>query len=102
MNAPDTRWFSLQEFEDLRQRLAAAWLLGAPPAPPSQTPVGMAGEAVRLGALESDGRFLVQAGRPDLRAEDVNVSAEDGVVTISASFSFIQRFKMRRPKPIPP
>lgn len=84
MNTQITRWNPFKEMEQMQNRLAALW-----PADPLRFNGG-AEEALtvtewspRVDIVEDDREFLVKAELPELKREDVKVTVEDGVLTIS-------------------
>src|SRR5437762_11514477 len=91
-----TRWEPLREMDDLQSRLCT--LLG-------RTPVrrGSGQESITLpewtplaDITEDDMEYVIKAELPELRREDVKVTVENGVLTISGERKFEKEGKKKK------
>ena len=94
-----TRWEPLREIEDFQNRLSTLF---------SRTPVRRTGnghgrEEITLAdwmppadITEDEREYLITAELPDLRKEDVKVTVENGVLTISGERKFEKEEKKRK------
>src|SRR6266704_3379225 len=79
-----TRWDPLKEMEELQNRLSG--LFGRAPVRRKngeQESITVAEWAPLVDIIEDDKEYLIKAELPEVRKEDVKVSVEDGVLTIS-------------------
>jgi HSP20 family protein len=82
MNTQITRWSPTKEMEQFQNRLASLW---------NWEPVRFNGEQTlgvsewnpRVDILEDDHEFVVKVELPEVKREDVNVTVENGVLTVS-------------------
>ena len=84
MNTQIVRWNPLKEMEQMQNRLASLW---------NWEPVRFNGDvdqaltvsdwSPRVDIFEDDKEFIVKAELPEMKREDVKVSVEDNVLTIS-------------------
>jgi len=82
MNTQITRWTPAKEMEQFQNRLASLW---------NWEPVRFNGEQAlgvsewnpRVDILEDDHEFAVKVELPEVKREDVNVTVENGVLTVS-------------------
>jgi len=73
-------WQSLQDSEDLFDR--ASWPLAWPLARRAGWPAALA-SAPRVDIFERDGAYVIEADVPGMAREDLHVSVEEGVLTLS-------------------
>jgi HSP20 family protein len=84
MNTHITRWNPVREMEQMQNRLASLWNWD-----PLRTNGGM-GESItnaewnpRVDIVEDDKEIIVKAELPEMKKEDVKVTVDQGVLTIS-------------------
>src|SRR5256712_12264789 len=91
-----TRWEPLREMEDLQNRLSTLF---------GRTPMrrGNGKESITLpewtplaDITEDDREYVIKAELPELRKEDVKVTVENGVLTISGERKFEKEEKKRK------
>jgi len=91
-----TRWEPLREMEDLQNRLSALF---------GRTPVrrGSGKESITLpewtplaDITEDDKEYVIKAELPELRREDVKVTVENGILTISGERKFEKEEKKKK------
>src|SRR5216117_1308917 len=91
-----TRWEPLREMEDLQSRLSTLF---------GRTPMrrGNGKESITLpewtplaDITEDDREYVIKAELPELRKEDVKVTVENGVLTISGERKFEKEEKKRK------
>jgi len=76
------RWNPFKEMDELQERLAT--LFGRlPPHRDQEERLTLAQWAPLVDIIEDDKEYLIKAELPEVRKEDVKVSVEDGVLTIS-------------------
>ncbi len=76
------RWNPFKEMDELQERLAT--LFGRlPPHRDQEERLTIVQWAPRVDIIEDDKEYLIKAELPEVRKEDVKVSVEDGVLTIS-------------------
>lgn len=84
MKTQITRWNPFREMDELQNRLASLWSLdpfrgnGG-----KQETLTVADWSPRVDIVEDESAYLVKAELPEMKKEDVKVTAEDGVLTIS-------------------
>lgn len=84
MNTQLTRWNPFREMDELQSRLTSLWRLdpfrndGG-----KQETLTVADWSPRVDIVEEDASFIVKAELPEMKKEDVKVTVEDGVLTIS-------------------
>src|SRR5688572_27994704 len=77
-----TTWDPFRDLQDFEQRLASVFGRGVTK-PNGEEAIGTADWAPLVDITEDDKEFLVKAELPGLKKEDVKVTVEDGVMTIS-------------------
>lgn len=95
MNMQITRWNPSKEMEQFQNRLASLW---------NWEPVRVNGEQTlavaewnpRVDILEDEHEFAIKAELPEMKREDVNVTVENGVVTISGERKLEKEEKHRK------
>lgn len=84
MNTSITRWNPFREMDELQNRLASLWRIDpVRGAGGKQESVTAADWSPRVDIVEEDTAFIVKAELPEMKKEDVKVTVEDGVLTIS-------------------
>ena len=92
-----TRWNQLKELEALQRGLSS--LFSRPPAlgPESQEePLAVAEWAPLVDISEDDQEYLIKAELPEVKREDVKVTAEEGTLTIMGERKFVKDDKGRK------
>lgn len=97
MNSQITRWNPWKDMEQLQSRLNSLW---------NWEPLGLAAgkeETLtvsewmpRVDIVEDEKEFLVKAELPEMRREDVKVTVEEGVLTITGERKLEKEEKGRR------
>src|SRR2546429_6261749 len=96
-----TRWNQLKELESLRHGLGS--LLNRSPAqwPESQEePMAVAEWSPLVDISENDKEYLIKAELPEVRKEDVKVTAGEGTLTIMGGSRFEKGGKGRKDHPV--
>lgn len=83
MNTQITRWNPSREMEEMQNRLAALWNLEPARGNGQQETLTVADLSPRVDIVEDDTAFIVKAELPEMKKEDVKVTVEDGVLTLS-------------------
>ncbi len=84
MNTQITRWNPFKEMEQMQNRLASFWNLEPFRVKNGQEENLTASEwTPRVDIVEDDKEFLIKAELPDMKREDVKVTVDEGVLTIS-------------------
>lgn len=79
-----TRWNQMRQLESLQQGLGSLFNRSAAPWPEGRDePLAVAEWAPLVDISESDQEYLIQADLPEVKNEDVKVTAEDGTLTIT-------------------
>jgi HSP20 family protein len=93
-----TRWEPFREMEDFQNRLST--LFGRPPL---RRPNGHGREEITLAdwmpladITEDEKEYLIKAELPELKKEDVKVTVENGVLTISGERKFEKEEKKKK------
>jgi HSP20 family protein len=92
-----TRWNQLRELEALHRGLSG--LFSRPPAvgPENQEePLAVAEWAPLVDICEDDQEYLIKAELPEVKREDVKVTAEEGTLTIMGERKFAKDDKSRK------
>src|SRR5260370_4453128 len=97
-----TRWEPFREMEDFQNRLST--LLGRMPL---RRPNGHGREEITLAdwmpladITEDEKEYIIKAELPELKREDVKVTVENGVLTISGERKFEKEEKKRKVHPV--
>ena len=84
-----TRWHQLKELEALRHGLGSLFGRSAVPLPEGQEePLAVAEWAPLVDISEDDQEYLIKAELPEVKKEDVKVTAEAGTLTIMGERRF--------------
>lgn len=78
-----TRWNPFREMEELQNRLLSAFNLAPVRRGEGQESITVAEWAPLVDIIEDDKEYLIKAELPEMRKEDVKVTVENGVLTIS-------------------
>lgn len=99
MNTQLSRWNPLKEFEQAQSRFAS--LLNWDPFRPNandgkEESLTVAEWTPRVDIVEDDKEFLIKTELPEMKREDVKVSVDDGVLTISGERKLEKEEKKKR------
>jgi HSP20 family protein len=78
-----TRWEPLKELEDLQNRLSSVFSRAPVRRGNGREEITLADWAPVADITEDDKEYLIKAELPDLKKEDVKVTVENGVLTIT-------------------
>ncbi len=78
-----TRWNPFREMEELQNRLLSAFNLAPVRRGDGQESITVAEWAPLVDIIEDDKEYLIKAELPEMRKEDVKVTVENGVLTLS-------------------
>ena len=78
-----TRWEPLKEFEDLQNRLSSVFGRAPVRRGNGKEEITLADWSPLADITEDDKEYVIKAELPDLKTEDVKVTVENGVLTIS-------------------
>lgn len=78
-----TRWNPFREMEELQNRLLSVFNLTTPRRGDGQESITVAEWIPLVDIVEDDREYLIKAELPEMRKEDVKVTVENGVLTIS-------------------
>lgn len=92
-----TRWNPLKEMDEAQHRLARIFGLASTRAPNGdQEMMTLTEWAPLVDIVEDDKEWLVKADLPEVKKEDVKVTVENGVLTITGERKFEQEEKGRK------
>lgn len=97
MNTQITRWNPLKEMEQMQNRLASFWNWE-----PFRTNGGkeeamtLSEWSPRVDIVEDEKEIIIKAELPEIKKEDVNVSVEEGVLTLSGERKFEKEEKNKK------
>lgn len=92
-----TRWDPFREMEDLQKRLTSIFgLAPARAANGKEENMTVAQWLPLVDITEDDNQYLIKAELPEVRKEDVKVTVENGVLTISGERKFEKEEKEKR------
>jgi HSP20 family protein len=91
-----TRWNPFREMEELQNRLLSVFNLTAPRRGDGQESITVAEWAPLVDIIEDDKEYLIKAELPEMRKEDVKVTVENGVLTISGERKLEKEEKGKR------
>lgn len=97
MNTQITRWNPFKEFEQAQNRLASMW--GWDPfrsVTGKQENMMVTEWSPRVDIAEDEKEFLIKAELPEMKREDVKVTVEDGVLSISGERKMEKEEKGKR------
>ncbi|MBI2814011.1 MAG: Hsp20/alpha crystallin family protein [Opitutae bacterium] len=83
MNTQITRWNPFKEMEQMQTRLASLWAADPLRFGGAEEALTVTEWSPRVDIVEDEREFLVKAELPEMKREDVKVTVEDGVLTIS-------------------
>ncbi len=92
-----TRWHPIKEMEDLENRLARFFgLAQARTTPGGQELMTVAEWAPSVDISEDDKEWLVKADLPEVKKEDVKVTVENGMLTVTGERKFEKEEKDKK------
>lgn len=91
-----TRWNPFREMEELQNRLLSVFNLATPRRGDGQESITVAEWAPLVDIIEDDKEYLLKAELPEMRKEDVKVTVENGVLTISGERKLEKEEKGRK------
>src|ERR1035438_10714871 len=91
-----TRWNPFRELEQMQNRLASSWPFDPFANAGNGESVTIAEWSPRVDVVEDDKEFLIKAELPEMKREDVKVSVEDGVLTVSGERKFEKEDKSKK------
>jgi HSP20 family protein len=96
MKTQITTWNPLRELEEMQNRVAALWRgepvrLNGP-----EGTLFKADWSPRVDIVEGEREFLIKAELPEAKREDIKVSVEDGILTLSGERKLEQEEKGRK------
>jgi HSP20 family protein len=77
------RWDPFRELEDMSERLNRMFSRPAAPAKNDKEALTVADWIPTVDISETDGEYVIKAELPDVKKEDVKVTLEDGVLTLT-------------------
>ncbi len=83
MNTQITRWNPFKEMDQMQNRLASFWNWEPTLPAGAKESLTVSEWSPRVDIVEDDREFLVKAELPEIKREDVKITVEDGVLTIS-------------------
>lgn len=83
MNTQITRWNPWKEMEQMQNRLGSIWNWDPFRSTSGKEDLTVSEWMPRVDIAEDEKEFLVKAELPEMKKEDVKVTVEDGVLTIS-------------------
>jgi HSP20 family protein len=89
-----TRWEPFRELEDLQNRLST--IVNRAPRQSGREDMTIADWVPTADITEDEKEYLIRAELPDLRKEDVKVTVENGVLTISGERKFEKEEKKKK------
>ena len=89
-----TRWEPFRELEELQNRLST--IVSRAPRQSGREDMTIADWVPTADITEDDKEYLIRAELPDLRKEDVKVTVENGVLTISGERKFEKEEKQKK------
>jgi HSP20 family protein len=89
-----TRWEPIRELEELQNRLST--IVSRAPRQSGREDMTIADWVPTADITEDDKEYLIRAELPDLRKEDVKVTVENGVLTISGERKFEKEEKQKK------
>jgi len=91
-----TRWNPFREMEELQNRLLSAFNLAPTRRGEGQESITVAEWAPLVDIIEDDKEYLIKAELPEMRKDDVKVTVENGVLTISGERKLEKEEKGRK------
>ncbi|MFM7101949.1 MAG: Hsp20/alpha crystallin family protein [Verrucomicrobiota bacterium] len=94
---PLTRWDPFKEIDEMNRRLTQAFGLAPARMPvPEKESMSIAQWAPSVDISETDKEWLVKADLPEVKKEDVKVTVEDGVLSITGERKFEKEVKDKK------
>jgi HSP20 family protein len=97
MNTQITRWNPFREMDEIQNRMASIlnWDALRPTTGKEET-LTVADWSPRVDIVEDEKEYVVKAELPEMKKEDVKVTVEDGVLTISGDRKLAKEEKNQR------
>jgi HSP20 family protein len=96
MNTTLTRWNPLRELEDFQNRILSAFKPAARDNGNGQDALAMAEWTPLVDVAETDKEYVITAELPEVKKEDVKVTLENGMLTITGERRFEKEEKNRK------
>jgi HSP20 family protein len=91
-----TRWNPLRELEDFQNRILSAFKPASRGNGNGQEALAMAEWSPLVDVAEDDKEYVISAELPDVRKEDVKVTLENGMLTITGERKFEKEEKNKK------
>lgn len=91
-----TRWNPFREMEELQNRLLSVFNLTTPRRDDGQESITVSEWLPLVDIIEDDKEYLIKAELPEMRKEDVKVTVENGVLTLSGERKLEKEEKGKR------
>lgn len=91
-----TRWNPFREMEELQNRLLSVFNLASPRRGDGQESITVSEWLPLVDIIEDEKEYLIKAELPEMRKEDVKVTVENGVLTISGERKLEKEEKGKR------
>jgi HSP20 family protein len=91
-----TRWDPFKDMDDLHRRLSSLFALTPRRTSDEKEHMTVAEWSPMVDITEDDKEYLIKAELPEVRKEDVKVTVENGVLTITGERKFEQEEKGKR------
>jgi len=96
MNTARTRWNPLRELEDFQNRILSAFKPTSHGNGNGQEALAMAEWSPLVDVAEDDKEYVISAELPDVNKEDVKVTLENGMLTITGERKFEKEEKNKK------
>ena len=96
MTSTLTRWEPLRELEDLQNRLSSVFSRAPVRRGNGREEITLADWSPLADITEDDKEYIIKAELPDVNKEDVKVTVENGVLTISGERKFEKEEKKKK------
>jgi HSP20 family protein len=92
----ENRWNPFKEMEDLQNRLSSLFNRTVAPSHDSEEQITVAEWAPRVDIIEDETEYLIKAELPEVKKEEVKVTVENGVLSISGERKFEREEKGKK------
>jgi HSP20 family protein len=96
MNSTLTRWNPLRELEDFQTRILSAFNPSSSRRSNGQESLTMAEWMPVVDISEDDKEYVITAELPDVKKDDVRVTMENGILTITGERKFVKEENNKR------
>lgn len=96
MNTTLTRWNPLRELEDFRNRILGAFNPASEPRGDGKEALALADWMPLVDVAEDDKEYLITAELPEVTKEDVKVTMQNGILTITGERKFEKEEKNKK------